>query len=68
MAADVYTTGTSLGVGDVMPLFNSHAKVTSGNKFDTSADGQRFLINTSLESTAPSPIAVVVNWTAGLKK
>ena len=32
-----------------------------------SSDGERFLINTAID-TPPSPITVVVNWTANLKK
>ena len=31
-------------------------------------DGQRFLVNTQSGDIAPSPITVVLNWTAGLKK
>jgi Tol biopolymer transport system component len=68
MAAEVNATGTSVGVTDVRPLFNSHARLAPGNKFDASGDGQRFLINTSLESTTPTAITLVVNWMAGLKK
>jgi hypothetical protein len=68
MAAEVRTGGTSFAVTNVRPLFNIHAKVSGGNKFDASAEGQRFLINMSVESTAPSPITLVVNWTAGLKQ
>lgn len=36
--------------------------------YDVSADGQRFLINTTPEQTAYAPITVVLNWTAELKK
>lgn len=32
------------------------------------ADGQRFLVNTLVEEAAVSPITVVLNWTAGLKR
>jgi hypothetical protein len=52
IAADVNTGGTSFAVTNVRPLFNIHAKVSGVNKFDASADGQRFLINMSVESTA----------------
>ena len=31
-------------------------------------DGQRFLINTRIGDPAPTPITVVLNWTAALKK
>jgi len=33
-----------------------------------SRDGQRFLVNTQSGDASPSPITVVVNWAAGLKK
>jgi hypothetical protein len=33
-----------------------------------SRDGQRFLVNTESGDSSPSPITVVLNWTAGLKK
>ena len=33
-----------------------------------SRDGQRFLVNTQSGDASPSPITVVMNWTAGLKK
>ena len=68
MAAEVNTSSTSFAVTSVRPLFDSHAKVGATNKFDVSADGQRFLINMSVGSTAPQPITLVVNWTAGLKR
>jgi hypothetical protein len=38
-----------------------------GSTYDVSTDGQRFLVNTFTETT-PTPITVVLNWTAGLKK
>ena len=36
--------------------------------FDVTADGQRFLIITQIEEEKPSPISVVLNWTADLKR
>ncbi|MGH9368716.1 MAG: TolB family protein, partial [Thermoanaerobaculia bacterium] len=38
------------------------------NPYAVTADGQRFLVNARLEEADSSPIAVVVNWDAGLKK
>ena len=39
-------------------------------RYDVTADGNRFLINTraQLEEATSTPITVVLNWTAGLKK
>jgi hypothetical protein len=33
-----------------------------------SRDGRRFLVNTQAGDPAATPITVVLNWTAGLKK
>lgn len=38
------------------------------NHYVVSADGQRFLINSTIEETSTTPINVIVNWTAGLKR
>ena len=38
-----------------------------GPAYDVSADGQRFLVNTVVETAAPSPITLVVNWTSALR-
>ena len=36
--------------------------------FDVSADGRRFLVNTPVEQQTPSPVTVVVNWSAPLRR
>jgi len=36
--------------------------------YAVSADGQRFLLNSPVEDAASSPINVVINWTADLKR
>jgi len=42
---------------------------TSINKiYDVSADGQSILVNAVAREEKPSPITVVLNWTAGLKE
>lgn len=38
------------------------------NHYAVTADGQRFLINSRIEETNVTPISVVVNWTADLKR
>jgi len=65
MAATVDGKGSRFAVIKTTALFT---KRLVGNGYGVSADGQRFLLNTEVEQTAPSPITVVVNWTAGLKK
>jgi len=37
-------------------------------QYDVSADGHRFLINMSLSEASASPISIVLNWTAALRK
>jgi Tol biopolymer transport system component len=53
------------------PLFEAH--LASGGKalfeYDVTADGKRFLVNTSGGSSASPPVLTVeVNWDAGMKK
>jgi hypothetical protein len=38
------------------------------NSYVPSQDGRRFLVNTLVQDATPSPITVVLNWTAGLKR
>ena len=67
MAAGVNGKGSTFQVGAVMPLFKT--RVTGPRyEYGVSADGQRFLINTPPGQAASTPITVVLNWTAGLKK
>jgi hypothetical protein len=42
--------------------------LTSERHYAVTADGQRFLINSTIEETSATPISVVVNWTAALKR
>ena len=65
MVAAVNGRGPNFEVGAVKPLFDLRA-VTGGYRYDVSADGERFLINTSTVQATAAPITVVVNWTAGL--
>jgi hypothetical protein len=36
--------------------------------YDVTGDGQRFLIGGPVAEAAATPVTVVINWTAGLKK
>ena len=67
MAAAVNGKGSSFEVGAVKQLFQTRATGLE-DRYAVSADGQRFLINTTPEQAASAPITVVLNWTAGLKK
>jgi eukaryotic-like serine/threonine-protein kinase len=69
MVASVSGKGAGFEVGAVKLLFPTRAVGFGGfYPYDVSADGQRFLINTTQEQATSSPITVVLNWTAGLKK
>jgi Tol biopolymer transport system component len=69
MAAAVSAQGAVFAVGVVAPLFRVRPPSTLGAYYQVSPDGNRFLINMTPDvPLAPTPITVVVNWTAGLKK
>lgn len=68
MVAGVNSQGSRLDVGGVKPLFETRCAGGTRYCYDVSANGQRFLIITAPEQTASTPITVVVNWSAGLKK
>lgn len=63
MAVEV-KAGAALEAGNPRELF----KPPLGADYAVSRDGQRFLIATSAEEDSPSPVTVVLNWTAELKK
>jgi Tol biopolymer transport system component len=66
-AVDV-RAGSRLEYGTPHYLFDLKTNVTSATRsYASSRDGQRFRVNMLLETTE-SPINVVVNWTAELKK
>jgi len=67
MAVAINATVSTIEVGDVRPLFQTHA-ITVANNYDVSGDGQRFIVNSIVEGQAASSITLVVNWTAELKK
>ena len=68
MAAAVKIEGT-LVIGAVEPLFQTQiSSMNHSNRYDVAADGQRFLVNSSVESNKQSPFNVILNWAATLKK
>jgi len=66
MAVGVGDKGAELEIGAVRPLFGP-LRTGGGFQYDVSADGQRILAVMPNEHTAPAPLTVVLNWTAGLK-
>jgi len=68
MAVEVKASST-FEVSVPQELFETRiAGATFRRGYDVTADGQRFLIITQLEEEKPSPISVVLNWTADLKR
>ncbi len=65
------TAGASFQSGTPAALFQTRvvpSNLTGArNNYAVARDGQRFLVNNIVENNA-SPITVVLNWTAGLKK
>jgi Tol biopolymer transport system component len=71
MAAEVYPKGANFEVGAVHELFETKPQRIGpffSTIYDVSADGKRILLNTSPSQKASTPITLVVNWTADLKK
>ncbi len=66
MAAEVKEKGSTLEVGAVRALFETRPQ-RPGFVYDVSPDGQRFLIATTFSEKNSLPVALVVNWTAGLR-
>jgi len=78
MAVEV-KTGSTFETGAAKPLFDAHVRgwlgaggagpgLSARDNYAVSSDGQRFLLNSLAEGSAPSPLTVVLNWTADLKK
>jgi hypothetical protein len=67
MDAEGNGKGPSFQAGAVEQLFQTRVAGES-NQYVVSADGQRFLVITTPEQAASTPITVVLNRTAGLKK
>jgi serine/threonine protein kinase/Tol biopolymer transport system component len=61
--------GATFEVGVSKPLFDTRVEsYTNDNRYAVSPDGQRFLMNVPVEAQTSTPITVVLNWTADLKK
>ncbi len=63
--------GSTFEAGVPTPLFQTQIAASidiTGFDYVVTADGRRFLINTVSGETVPSPITVVVNWSAGLRR
>ena len=73
MAVEVRVEGGTFKPSVPKPLFDSRAALNQGlanifMPYDVAQNGQRFLVATATAEAEASPVTVVVNWTAGLKK
>ncbi len=61
--------GETFENGAATPLFQTEvSSFTNTNRYDVTADGQRFLVNSPVETTKGAPYIVILNWTSTLKK
>lgn len=68
MSAGISEGPASVSVGEVRPLFQTNSAPTNGWLYDVSADGKKFLIVTEAAQKSSTPLTVVTNWPALLKK
>lgn len=68
MAVDV-TLGSTFETSAPKTLFQTQViRYEAPNRYLVSRDGQRFLINSPVEELSQTPVTVILNWVAGLKK
>ncbi len=66
MAVAVTRKGDALEFGQPQALFETRID-GPGFQYDVTADGQKFLVNSQVQSSA-DPMTIITNWTALLKK
>ena len=64
MAVDIKATATTFEIGRPRELFQTRVADLPfpAQSYDVTADGQRFLIDTTLDEAIAPPITVVMNW------
>jgi len=72
MAVELKETGGSLQVASTRPLFEMfqtmYLTAAGVNQYDVTRDGSRFVVDSVITDETSSPLNLVVNWTAELKK
>ena len=68
MAVDVAAHGDTFEAGVPRVLFQTSMVQAPGRNYDVSADGKRFLVDSTVEQQEIAPITLVQNWTAALGK
>jgi hypothetical protein len=67
-AVDVTTSATNVKLGSPRVLFSGTLQGLTFGPYDVTRDGKRFLLNGSNPMTGDTPLILVTNWTAELKK
>jgi serine/threonine protein kinase len=67
MAVALNAKESNLEVGNSQPLFDVHPANPPGYHYDVTSNGKRFLVDTTKDGNS-APLALVVNWTADLKR
>jgi eukaryotic-like serine/threonine-protein kinase len=67
MEADLETSGSSLRVKAIHPLFQLNLPSFTDPFFDVSPDGSRFLVVTSVDPNASRSIGLLLDWQSKLK-
>ncbi len=65
MAVSVTTSERRVSLGEARALFQAGTE-SIFTSYDVAPDGQRFILCMPLQETAPQPLTLVQNWTAGL--
>jgi Tol biopolymer transport system component/predicted Ser/Thr protein kinase len=69
MMAATISPGVRFEAGSVRPLFEARiAAIATRKQYAVSRDGQRFLINAVQQQSGLTPLTVVVNWPATIKR
>ena len=71
MAADV-KIGAGFEAGAPAELFQTHPRQAISAydffTYDVTADGQKFLVNTRVDTSNSAPLSVILNWSAEMEK
>ncbi len=67
VSVEVIRSPAGFETGAVRPLFQYHV-AGAEKRYDVSPDGKRFLVTAPAEDEAPSPVSVLTNWTAKLRR
>jgi hypothetical protein len=68
VAVDVNTFGKTVRLGNPHVLFHVAGVQAFAGPYDVTADGKKFIVNSSDVKQESQPLTLVQNWTAELRK